>query len=125
MLRTPLLEDLNRLACVEAQDAYREDQARARDALDTPRWIDTTQLDRYQRDGAGERAAESYLRAASRVPSGGSHCSASWTRRRSRSCEGQTGHPLYDGLVELETMVCGPPMTAPVRVGACMKGRCS
>ena len=51
MLRTPLLEDLNRLACVEAQDAYREDQARARDALDTLRWIDTTQLDRYQRDG--------------------------------------------------------------------------
>ncbi len=51
MLGTALLEDLNRLACVEAQDRYAGDRARAREALDTLRWIDTTQLERYGRDG--------------------------------------------------------------------------
>ena len=55
MLRTPLLEDLNRLACVEAQDSFRGDAVRAREALDTLRWIDTTQLERYRRDGWLER----------------------------------------------------------------------
>jgi hypothetical protein len=50
MLRTALLEDLNRLACVEAQD-YAGDPLRAREALETLRWIDTTQLEGYCRDG--------------------------------------------------------------------------
>lgn len=51
MLRTALLEDLNRLACAEAQDSYRDDASRAREALETLRWIDTTQLESYLRDG--------------------------------------------------------------------------
>jgi hypothetical protein len=51
MLQTALVEDLNRLACVEAQERYRGDEVRAREALETLRWIDTTQLDRYRRDG--------------------------------------------------------------------------
>lgn len=54
MLRTALLEDLNRLACVEAQD-YVGDPVRAREALETLRWIDTTQLESYHRDGWLER----------------------------------------------------------------------
>jgi hypothetical protein len=55
MLGTALLEDLNQLACVEAQDRYAGDHARAREALDSLLWIDTTQLERYARDGWIER----------------------------------------------------------------------
>ena len=55
MLGTALLEDLNRLACVQAQDRHAGDPTRAREALDSLRWIDTTQLERYLRDGWLER----------------------------------------------------------------------
>jgi len=51
MLRTSLIEDLNRLACASEQDRFAADPARARDALDRARWIDTTELDRFARDG--------------------------------------------------------------------------
>ena len=56
MLSTALMEDLNRLACAEAQNRYADDQARAREALYSLRWIDITQLGRYERDGWLERA---------------------------------------------------------------------
>lgn len=51
MLHTSLIEDLNRLACAEDQDRYRTDAPRARDALDRLRWIDTSQMERFRRDG--------------------------------------------------------------------------
>jgi hypothetical protein len=51
MLQTTLLEDLNRLACAEAQDQYGSDPRRAREALESLRWIDTTELGRYRREG--------------------------------------------------------------------------
>ncbi len=37
MLRTALVEDLNRLACAEAQNRYADDRVRAREALDSLR----------------------------------------------------------------------------------------
>ncbi len=49
MLRTPLIEDLNRLGCPEEQERLAPDSARAREALARLRWIDTTELDRYGR----------------------------------------------------------------------------
>ena len=55
MLGTALLEDLNRLACAEAQDRHAGDRVRSREALETLGWIDTTQLERYGRDGWLER----------------------------------------------------------------------
>lgn len=51
MLRTALIEDLNRLACPQEQDRLAADPARARNALDCLRWLDTTQIDRFGRDG--------------------------------------------------------------------------
>ncbi len=51
MLGTALIEDLNRLACSEDQDQHAADPPRARDALDRLRWIDTSEMDRYGRDG--------------------------------------------------------------------------
>ena len=51
MLQTSLIEDLNRLACSAEQDRYAEEPARARDELERLRWIDTTQIDRFGRDG--------------------------------------------------------------------------
>lgn len=56
MLGTALIEDLNRLACAEEQDRYASDPERARDALERLRWIDTTQLDRFAREGWLARA---------------------------------------------------------------------
>jgi hypothetical protein len=55
MLRTALVEDLNLLACADAQARYADDQSRAREALDSLRWIDTTQIDRYAQEGWLER----------------------------------------------------------------------
>lgn len=51
MLRTTLIEDLNSLACPAAQDLYAADPARARSALERLRFIDTTEMDRWGRDG--------------------------------------------------------------------------
>lgn len=51
LLRTTLIEDLNRLACPEAQDRLAGDESRVREALGQLRWIDTTELPRYRRDG--------------------------------------------------------------------------
>lgn len=51
MKRTALVEDLNRLACPAAQEPLRKDAARAREALDGLRFIDTTELDRFEREG--------------------------------------------------------------------------
>ena len=51
MLRTALVEDLNRLACAEAQERLAPDPARAREGLHRLRWIDTTEIGRYRRDG--------------------------------------------------------------------------
>lgn len=49
MRRTAFVEDLNRLACPAEQDRFRDDPERARLALDRLRYIDTSELDRYQR----------------------------------------------------------------------------
>ena len=51
MLGSSLIEDLNRLACPQAQDRFAGDPERARDALERLLWIDTTQLDRFRDDG--------------------------------------------------------------------------
>lgn len=51
MLRTTLVEDLNRLACAEAQERFGGDLKRARDALAQLRWIDTTELPHYGERG--------------------------------------------------------------------------
>ena len=51
MLRTSLIEDLNLLACAEAQERFGDDLERAREALTRLRWIDTTQLSRYREQG--------------------------------------------------------------------------
>jgi hypothetical protein len=50
MLRTALVEDLNRLACAAEQERFAADRARARESLDRLRWIDISELDRYRRD---------------------------------------------------------------------------
>lgn len=51
MLATALIEDLNRLACAAEQERFERDPARARDALERLRFIDTSELDRFARDG--------------------------------------------------------------------------
>ena len=51
MLRTALVEDLNRLACADAQERIRADGERAREALGRLRWIDTTEIARYRQQG--------------------------------------------------------------------------
>ena len=51
MLGTSLIEDLNRLACAAEQDRHARDPQRARQALESLRWVDTSELDRYSRDG--------------------------------------------------------------------------
>jgi hypothetical protein len=52
MLQTTLIEDLNHLACPAAQDRYANDPSRAREALNRLRFVDTSELDRYRREGA-------------------------------------------------------------------------
>ena len=51
MLRTALIEDLNCLACSDEQDRYASDPERARHALDRLRFIDTSEIDRFAREG--------------------------------------------------------------------------
>jgi hypothetical protein len=51
MLRTALIEDLNRLGCAADQERHAADPARLRDSLDRLRFIDTTELERYRREG--------------------------------------------------------------------------
>ena len=51
MLRTALIEDLNCLACSSEQERFADEPRRAREALDRLRFIDTSSLDRYARDG--------------------------------------------------------------------------
>ncbi|MFQ5513561.1 MAG: hypothetical protein ACE5FG_03925 [Myxococcota bacterium] len=50
MLRTTLIEDLNRLARPEEQERLADDPTRAREALDRLRWIDTSELERFRRE---------------------------------------------------------------------------
>ena len=50
MLRTSLIEDLNRLACPEDQERFAPDPPLAREALSRLRWIDTTEIERYRRE---------------------------------------------------------------------------
>lgn len=52
MLRSTLVEDLNRLACAAEQERYADDPERARQALESLRFPDTTELDRFLREGA-------------------------------------------------------------------------
>ena len=56
MLETALIEDLNRLACPGEQDRFADNRGRAREALLRLRWIDTTELARFARDGWLDRA---------------------------------------------------------------------
>ena len=51
MLRTALVEDLNRIACPQAQDRHAADPARAREALDRLRFLDLSELEHYRRQG--------------------------------------------------------------------------
>lgn len=51
MLKTSLIEDLNRLACAADQARYKGDPERARSALERLRYIDTSEIDRFSRDG--------------------------------------------------------------------------
>lgn len=51
LLHTALIEDLNRLACPAEQDQLAGDRARVREALDGLRFIDTTELLRWERQG--------------------------------------------------------------------------
>jgi hypothetical protein len=58
LLRSSLIEDLNRLACPSAQDQLAGDPRHVRESLNRLRFLDTTELDRYLRQGwlAGEEA---------------------------------------------------------------------
>ena len=51
MLKTSLIEDLNCLACAAEQERYGDDPERARTALERLRYIDTSEIDRFHRDG--------------------------------------------------------------------------
>lgn len=51
MLQTPVVEDLNRLGCPEDQERHAGEPARSREALERLRWIDTSDLDHYHRQG--------------------------------------------------------------------------
>jgi hypothetical protein len=51
MLGTALIEDLNRLACPAEQERFADDPERARHALDRLRFIDTSEIERYGREG--------------------------------------------------------------------------
>ena len=48
MLKTTLVEDLNCLACAAEQERYRDDPERARSALERLRYIDTSEIARFQ-----------------------------------------------------------------------------
>ena len=51
MLGSSLIEDLNRLACPQAQERFASDPERAREALERLLWLDTTQVERFRNDG--------------------------------------------------------------------------
>jgi hypothetical protein len=51
MLETALVEDLNQLACPEAQERYARDPERAREALNRLRFLDFSELPHCQRQG--------------------------------------------------------------------------
>ncbi len=55
LLGTSLIEDLNRLACAAEQERLEAQPARAREALERVRWVDTTELPRYRREGKLDR----------------------------------------------------------------------
>ncbi len=68
LLRSSLVEDLNRLACAEAQDQLGGDPERARDSLNRLRFLDTSELDRFLREGwIGSDEADRIERLASFV----------------------------------------------------------
>jgi hypothetical protein len=52
LVRSALVEDLNRLACAAEQERFAAEPARLREALDRLRWIDTTDLPRLRAQGA-------------------------------------------------------------------------
>ncbi len=49
MLQTALVEDLNSVACAAVQERLASEPAR--EALERLRWIDTTEIERYRREG--------------------------------------------------------------------------
>jgi len=51
MLETALVEDLNQLACPEAQERYAGDPERAREALNRLRFMDLSELAHCRRQG--------------------------------------------------------------------------
>ena len=51
MLETALVEDLNQLACPQAQERYARDPERAREALNRLRLMDFSELAHCQRQG--------------------------------------------------------------------------
>jgi hypothetical protein len=61
MLRTALIEDVNRLACPEEQDRFARDVERARDSLERLRFIDTSELERFRRAGWLDRGEADLL----------------------------------------------------------------
>jgi hypothetical protein len=50
LLDSALIEDLNRLACPGVQDQLGGDPARAREALNRLRFLDTSEIDHYLRE---------------------------------------------------------------------------
>ncbi len=70
LLHTALIEDLNRLACAADQERLGGDVSRAREALDGLRWIDTTELPRWRRQGWLDRRESDLIEQFFRFASG-------------------------------------------------------
>jgi hypothetical protein len=100
LLRSTLIEDLNQLACPAAQDLQRADPARARESLNRLRFLDTSELDRFLRQGWLARGeADRIERLASflserltpvpedRDPIGFAHADGSWRSAREQALE--------------------------------------
>ena len=100
LLRSSLIEDLNRLACAAAQDEFAGDPVRARESLNRLRFLDTTELDRYLRQGwIGSEEADRIERLSSfvterlpRVPESTNpiaftHGDATWQSAREQALE--------------------------------------
>lgn len=99
-LRTSLIEDLNRLACPEAQDRLGDDPDRAREALARLRWIDPTELERCRQErwideqeaGLIERFLEHARRRLTPIPRDAdpvafTHADSGWQTVRERALE--------------------------------------
>jgi hypothetical protein len=111
MLGTALIEDLNRLACPAEQERFASDPDRVRHALDRLRFIDTSEIDRYGRDGWLAREEldliERFLAFARErmgvIPGGvdaldWTRCDPGWQLARERAAELLEG---LDGFIDL------------------------